>query len=63
MFDERKRYIVDESGERTAVILSMAEYDELLEDLYDLAVLAERREDSTVAHDDVVARLKADGLL
>lgn len=63
MSDERKRYIVDESGERTAVILSMAEYDELLEDLYDLAVLAERREDSTVAHDDVVARLKADGLL
>ena len=63
MTDEHKRYIINESGERTAVILSMAEYDELLEDLHDLAVLAERREEPTLAHEDVVARLKADGLL
>lgn len=57
------QFITDDKGERTAVILPIAEYTELQEDLQDLAVIAERRDEPTVPFADVIARLKADGLL
>lgn len=53
------QFITDEKGERTAVILPVAEY----EDLQDLAAIAERRNEPTVSFAEVVARLKKDGLL
>ena len=57
------RYITDETGERTAIILPIDEYQELIEDLEDLAVLAERRDEPAIPHAEVVAKLKADGYL
>ncbi len=57
------QFITDESGKKTGVILSIKEYKELLEDLDDLAVAAERREESVVSHDDLTAELKRDGLI
>ncbi|NBV23023.1 MAG: type II toxin-antitoxin system prevent-host-death family antitoxin [Proteobacteria bacterium] len=57
------QFITDGKGKRTAVILPVAEYEELQEDLQDLAVIAERRDEPTVAFADVVARLKKDGRL
>ena len=36
------RYITDDRGERMAVVLPIADYEKLLEDLEDLAVIAER---------------------
>ncbi|MFH1635044.1 MAG: type II toxin-antitoxin system HicB family antitoxin [Chloroflexota bacterium] len=39
------QYIVDSAGQRTAVILPIQQYELLLEDLHDLAVVAERREE------------------
>ncbi len=57
------QYITDAAGNKTAVILPLEEYEELLEDLQDLAALAERRDEPTISHEDVVARLKRDGYL
>jgi len=57
------QYITDENGKKTAVILPIAEFEELLEDLEDLAVLLERRDEPTIPFDEVVAKLKHDGLL
>jgi len=57
------QYITDEKGKKTAVILPIEEYEELLEDLQDLAILAERRDEPTIPHKEVVARLKRDGYL
>jgi len=37
-----KHYIVDANGTKTAVILSIAQYEQLLEDLHDLAIVADR---------------------
>ena len=54
---ERCRYVIDQAGEREAVILSMAEYDRLMEDLRDLALIAERRDDETVSFEDLKAEL------
>ena len=57
------KYITNEAGEKTAVILPIEEFEELLEDLYDLAVIAERRDEPTIPHEEVIAKLKRDGLL
>lgn len=57
------KYITNEAGEKTAVILPIEEFEELLEDLNDLAVIAERRDEPTIHHEEVIAKLKRDGLL
>lgn len=57
------QYIVNKHGEKTAVILPIEEYEELLEDLHDLAVIAERRDEATGLLEEVKQRLKKDGLL
>jgi hypothetical protein len=56
-------YITNESGEKTAVILSIAQFEELLEDLEDLAIVAERRDEPTTSHQDLIAELKQDGII
>ena len=57
------QYVTDESGRRTAVILPLDTYRDLLDDLDDLAVVAERRDEPTVPHDETVAELRRTGLL
>jgi hypothetical protein len=61
--DLQAQYVTDESGKKTAVILPIEEFEELLEDLQDLAILAERRDEPTMPHEEVVARLRRDGYL
>jgi hypothetical protein len=60
---ETLHYITDEHGERSAVVLPIAQYEKLLEDLDDLAAIAERREETVVPHDQFIAGLKRNGLL
>jgi len=43
-----EHYVVDEHGNRVAVILPLQEYERLQEDLHDLAVVAERREEPAI---------------
>ena len=57
------QFVVDESGKKTAVILPFGEYEELLEDIHDLAVIAERKDEPTLSVDELKHRLKADGLI
>ena len=52
------RYVTNEQGERTEVILPIASYETLLEDLHDLAAVADRRSEPTVSHEDFIADLK-----
>jgi hypothetical protein len=40
-----KRFIVNEKGQKTGILLSLKEYRTLLEDLQDLAVIAERKDE------------------
>ena len=63
MSGRKERYIVDEKGKRTAVVLPLREYEELLEDLHDLAIVAERQDEPTVSFEELKEKLKTDGLL
>ncbi len=57
------QYITDEQGNRVSVVLPVDKYQELLDDLEDLATVAERKDEETVSHNDVIKALKADGKL
>ena len=57
------QYLTDDRGKRTAVVLPINDYEKLLEDLDDLAVVAERRDESVIPHDQFIADLKRDGTL
>jgi len=53
----REKYVVDDNGNRTAVILPVKEYQSLLDDLHDLAVVAERREETPISIEEMKRRL------
>ncbi len=57
------QYLTDTKGEKTAVVLPLEDYEELLEDLDDLAVIAERRDEPAVPHEEFINKLRTDGLL
>lgn len=56
-----ERYVVDRKGKKKGVILPLAEYERLLEDLHDLAVVAERREETPISAKELKRRLKQHG--
>jgi len=60
---EKEKYIVDESGKKTDVILPLDEYEDLLEDLHDLAVIAERKDEPTLKLNELKKKLRANGLI
>ncbi|MDC4206193.1 MAG: hypothetical protein MPW14_02055 [Candidatus Manganitrophus sp.] len=57
------QYVTDKGGEKKAVILPIEEFEELIEDIEDLAAVAERREEPTVLHEELITELKRDGLI
>lgn len=57
------QYIVNEKGEKVAIIIPIEEFEELLEDLHDIAVVAKRRDEPTVSFDELKKRLKSHGLI
>jgi PHD/YefM family antitoxin component YafN of YafNO toxin-antitoxin module len=57
------QYVTNQTGEKTAVIVPIAEFEGLMEDIEDLAAVAERRGEPTVSHDDLIVELKRDGLI
>lgn len=60
---KKERFVTDEKGRKKAVILDIKLYQEMLEDLEDLRLLAERKEEATSSLQEVEERLKANGLL
>ena len=61
--DIKLNYVTNEDGEKTAVVLPIKEFNELIEDIEDLAAIAERREEPTISHEELVKELKNDGII
>lgn len=53
-----EQFVVDGDGKKTGVILPVADYEHLLEDLHDLAVVAERRAERPISFEEMKRRLK-----
>jgi hypothetical protein len=58
-----ERFVIDTHGKKTGVILSLKRYQRLIEDLHDLAVVAERREETPISFEEIKQRLKKDALV
>nr|QNO47977.1 hypothetical protein KNONPEEI_00015 [Methanosarcinales archaeon ANME-2c ERB4]QNO48160.1 hypothetical protein GOJLPIDM_00016 [Methanosarcinales archaeon ANME-2c ERB4] len=55
----QKQCVVEEEGQKTAVILSIGVYEELLEDFHDLSIIAERRDEPTITFEDVTTHIRS----
>ena len=56
------QFLTNEKGRKTAAVLPIEDYEKLLEDLDDLAVIAERRDEATISHAEFKKGLKRNGL-
>jgi len=59
----QEQFVDDTNGRKTGVILSLKRYQELMEDLNDLAVVAERRAERPISLEEMKRRLRKDGVL
>jgi PHD/YefM family antitoxin component YafN of YafNO toxin-antitoxin module len=57
----QEQFVIDSRGKKTGVIIPLKQYEKLLEDLHDLAVIAERRDEEPVSFGEMQQRLKENG--
>jgi PHD/YefM family antitoxin component YafN of YafNO toxin-antitoxin module len=59
----QEQFIVDANGNKTAVILSIQQYEQILEDMHDLAIVAERRSEQSISLAEIKNRFNFNGTL
>ncbi|MDY9927293.1 type II toxin-antitoxin system prevent-host-death family antitoxin [Methanosarcina sp.] len=52
-----EQYVVNENGEKVAIILPIEEYKKMKEDLHDLAMFAERRNEKTISFKEIKRKI------
>jgi len=57
----KEKYIVNNKGKKIAIILPMKQYEQLLEDLHDLAIVAERRNEPVISLEEMKGIVKENG--
>ncbi len=57
------QYITNTEGEKTAVILPIEVFDAILEEIEDLIAIAERLDEETITHEELIMELKRDEIL
>jgi hypothetical protein len=56
------QFVVDEKGEKQAVLIDLAEWGELWEDFYDVLVARSRQEEEEVSWQELKQEFEADGI-
>ncbi|MDJ0582748.1 hypothetical protein [Crocosphaera sp.] len=54
------QFVVDEQGEKQAVLIDLNEWGELWEDFYDLAVSRARKDESEISWQDLKAEMQGE---
>ena len=57
------KFVTDENGNKTEVILPINIFNQIIEDLEDLSIVASRRNESSIKHEDLINDLKANGYI
>ncbi len=57
------QFLTDQAGKKVAVVLHVEDFDDLMEDISDLAAVAARRHEERLTLAQVKQRLIADGLI
>ena len=55
------QFVVNVQGKKTGVLLALKQYQKLLGDLHDLAVIVERRDEVPISLEEMQQRLQHDG--
>ncbi|CAG5071754.1 hypothetical protein DYBT9623_03745 [Dyadobacter sp. CECT 9623] len=55
------RYITNEKGQKTDLIINLKEHGEIVEDLLDALTAEERRGEDTIPFEELIAQLKSEG--
>jgi hypothetical protein len=59
----KTQFVTDQKGTKIAALVPIKEYEQLVEDLHDLEMVATRRNDERVSFEEVKKKLIADGIL
>lgn len=62
-FNIHPQYITNDEGEKLSVVLSIEEFENMIEDYEDLLEVSNRKDEKSFSHDDVLNELKNDGFL
>ena len=54
---KKTKFLVDQDGKRTHAVLPIKDYEELLEDMRDAAVVIERRKEGSISISEMKKRL------
>ena len=57
------QFLTDDRGQRVAVVIPIADYESLMEDVADLAAVAERRDDNRISLNELKEQRTAAGLI
>ncbi|NKQ38444.1 MAG: hypothetical protein HF967_03030 [Methanosarcinales archaeon] len=57
----QEQYIINEMGQKTAVVIPIKEYEELIEDIHDITIITERQDESAITLEEIKYKLKKDG--
>jgi PHD/YefM family antitoxin component YafN of YafNO toxin-antitoxin module len=60
MNDSSQQYVTDANGNRVAVLLPIEQYEQMIEDLHDLAIVAQRRQEEPISLEKMRQRLGVD---
>jgi PHD/YefM family antitoxin component YafN of YafNO toxin-antitoxin module len=52
-----EQYVVNENEEKAAIILPVEEYEKMKEDLHDMTIVAERRNEKTISLEEMKRKL------
>ena len=63
MASRSEQFIVDNQGKKIAVLIPMQRYERIMEDLHDLAIVAERKEEIPISLAEMKKRLRQDGII
>ena len=55
------QFVTDDTGKRTAVLISLAEWGNVWEDVYDIMVSESRKGEATVAWEELKAEMAREG--
>ncbi len=59
----KPRYITDDKGKKIEVILPIDIFQDLVEDIQDLAIRDQREDEDTISHEEFNKDLKSNGIL
>jgi len=59
----KEKYLIDEKGHTQAVVIDIERYREMVEDIADLRVVADRKDNQKLSAANFTLRLKKHGIL